>query len=53
MLKNYHIVKDAISSEIQTDLILKKSSHNLFTAGVEQTLIFENVLKFLNGNSSV
>ena len=53
MMENYHIVKDSISSEKQTDLILKKSTHNLFAEGPEQTFIFENVLTFLNENSTI
>jgi carboxylesterase len=50
---NYHIIKNSISSEEQTDLILEKSTHNLFAEGIEQSFIFENVLTFLNENSSI
>jgi len=53
MMENYYIVKDSISSEIQTDLILETSTHNLFVGGPEQTLIFENVFTFLNKNSTI
>ena len=52
-MENFHIVKDSISSEKQSDLILEKATHNLFSDGVEQTLIFENILTFLNENSSI
>ena len=53
IMDNYHIVKDSISSEKQTDLILEKSTHNLFAEGPEQIFIFENVLIFLNKNSII
>ena len=53
MMENYHIVKDSISSKKQTDLILEASTHNLFVGGQEQTFIFENVLTFLNENSTI
>ena len=52
-IDNYHIVKDSISSEKQTNLILEKSTHNLFSEGPEQAFIFENVLSFLNENSTI
>ena len=53
MMDNYHIVKDSISSEKQTNLILEESTHNLFAKGPEQTFIFKNVLTFLNENSTI
>ena len=53
IFENYHIVKNSISSEKQTDLILEKSTHNLFAEGIEQAFIFENILTFLNENSSI
>ena len=53
IMENYYIVKDSISSEKQTDLLLETSTHNLFVGGSEQTLIFENVLTFLNENSII
>ena len=53
IMKNYYIVKNSISAEKQTDLILEKSTHNLFAEGPEQTFIFENVLSFLNENSTI
>ena len=53
VMDNYHIVKDSISSKKQTDLILEKSTHNLFAEGPKQTFIFENVLTFLNENSTI
>ena len=53
VMDNYHIVKDSISSNKQTDLILEKNTHNLFAEGPKQTFIFENVLTFLNENSTI
>ena len=53
IFENYHIVKNNISSEKQTDLILEKSTHNLFAEGIEQAFIFENILTFLNEHSSI
>tara|TARA_B110000495_G_C23006433_1_gene594603 strand:+ start:182 stop:949 length:768 start_codon:yes stop_codon:yes gene_type:complete len=53
IFENYHIVKNSISSEKQTDLILEKSTHNLFAEGIEQAFIFENILTFLNEHSSI
>lgn len=53
IMENYHIVKESISSEEQTDLILEASTHNLFVGGKEQLFIFENILTFLNKNSTV
>ncbi len=53
VMDNYHIIKKAISSDIQEDLILEKSTHNLFSTGSEQKFIFENVLSFLNENSKI
>ena len=53
MMKNYHILKKSIASKIQTDLILEKSTHNLFVKGPEQSLIFQNVLSFVNKNSII
>jgi carboxylesterase len=52
-MDNYHIVKNAISSEKQMDLILEKSTHNLFSTGPDQKFIFENVLTFLNTQSKI
>ena len=53
IMENFHIVKNSISSEKQTDLILEKATHNLFSEGIEQIFIFENILTFLNKNSSI
>ena len=51
--EKFLFVKESISSEKQTDLILEKSTHNLFAEGPEHTFIFENVLTFLNENSTI
>jgi len=53
MMDNYYIVKNSISSEKKTDLILKESTHNLFSESPEQIFVFENVLSFLNENSTI
>lgn len=53
IIENYHIIKNSISSKIQNELFLENTNHCVFISGSEQTYIFENVLSFLNENSSI
>ncbi|MDB3868681.1 hypothetical protein N9263_01310, partial [Candidatus Marinimicrobia bacterium] len=53
IFENYHIVKNNIASKKQIDLILEKSSHSLFSKGIEQTVIFKKMITFMNENSTI
>ena len=53
IMENFHIIKGLISSEVKNELLLENTQHCVFVDGPEQKFIFENVLTFLNENSSV
>ncbi|MBC8312151.1 MAG: alpha/beta fold hydrolase [Candidatus Marinimicrobia bacterium] len=53
VMKNFEIIKNSISSSLKNELILENTNHCIFANGPEQPFIFENVLTFLNENSSI
>ena len=50
LIKNYHLIKDSISSESIDSLIVDRSPHTILDTGDDREIIFDAISSFIDKN---